>query len=388
VIRQNYVEGDKVSYRQLVYSGLKGMLSSLDPHSQFMEPESYNEMRSNTQGEFTGLGIVITSKDGAIVVVTPMEDTPGFRAGILPGDKILKIEGKGTDTMQLSDAVKKLRGKPGDKVMLTIFRPKTKEVKEFTLVRENIKVESVKDINSKQEFPLSADGIGYIRITQFNEPTADEFERALNKLDKQGMQGLVIDLRNNPGGLLESAIDICSKFVSGGKLVVSTAGRGGINKQEYKSHGSKVIRSYPIAILINGGSASASEIVSGCLQDYKRSIVIGETSFGKGSVQSVIANDDGSAIRLTTAKYYTPSHKTIHEKGVSPDIVVAVTEEDERRLLSSRVPTGEDNQEKVSDSQMNRAIDVLKGIRIYANRTGKTPEKPVPPPTPAPSSKR
>ncbi len=376
-VRQGYVDGNKVTYQDLIYSALQGMLSSLDPHSQFMAPESFSDMRNSVQGEFGGVGIVISVKDNAIVIVSPMEDSPGARAGLMPGDRIIKIDDKTTENMPLGDVVKKLRGNPGEKVSITVFQPKSKELKEVTLTREIIKVDSVKDINGKKEFPLAEDKIGYIRITQFNDPTDKEFVSALGKLEKQGLQGLVIDLRNNPGGLLDKAVDICSLFIPTEQTVVSTEGRDGSNKQVYKAKGGKKHNDYPIVVLINGGSASASEIVAGCLQDLKRAVVVGETSFGKGSVQSVLPNEDGSAIRLTTAKYYTPNRRIIHENGVTPDILVPITEKEERELIISRMPSVEEDvtpavptsKKPVTDSQLERAKDVIRGIQIFAKRT-------------------
>ncbi|MDZ4741948.1 MAG: S41 family peptidase [Verrucomicrobiota bacterium] len=393
-VRQGYVDGNKVTYQDLIYSALQGMLSSLDPHSQFMTPDSFSDMRESVQGEFIGLGIVISVKDSAIVIVSPMEDSPGARAGLISGDRIMKVDGKTTDNMPLGDVVKKLRGKPGDKVTLTIYRPKSKELQDYELVREIIKVDSVKDINGKKEFPLSDDKIGYIRVTQFNDPTDKEFNKAIETLEKQGMQGLILDLRNNPGGLLDKAVDICSLFIPTEQTVVSTEGRDGANKQLYKAKSTKKHNDYPMAILINGGSASASEIVAGCLQDLKRAVVVGETSFGKGSVQSVLPNEDGSAIRLTTAKYYTPNRRVIHENGVTPDIIVPITEQEERDLIISRMPSFEEDtvavdaspapaKKKVNDSQLERAKDVIRGIQIFAKRTQSNAPTatPVPPST-------
>ncbi|MCX7915596.1 MAG: S41 family peptidase, partial [Verrucomicrobiae bacterium] len=372
LIRANHVDGDKVSYQRLTYDALKGMVSSLDPHSQFMEPEMYQDMQTETEGKFGGLGIVISmSKDNALTIVAPMEDTPGARAGLLPGDRIIKIDGRPTEKMTLQEAVKLLRGEPGTKVTISVFRPKAKDpgerLKDYTIERAEIRVESVKDVK------MLTDNIGYIRITQFNQPTADEFRKALDKLEKQGMDALVIDLRNNPGGLLEAAIKVASEFVPRGELIVSTEGRDPRQTQRYYSVGGKRRPNYPIAVLINGGSASASEIVSGALQDTKRAVVVGETSFGKGSVQSVIKLSDGSALRLTTAKYYTPSHRVIHEHGVTPDILVPISEEVERKLMEQRAranlpPEEGEKVEPVPDEQLDRAVDVLKGVKLFARQ--------------------
>lgn len=373
MVRKEYVDSDKVSYKDLNYGALKGMLGSLDPHCQFMEPVTYQEMKEETEGKFGGLGIQIgLSKEGFLTVIAPIEDTPASRAGILAGDRITKIEGKSTERLSIGDAVKQLRGEPGTKVTVTIFRSKAKEagdkLKDYTLTRDFIKVDSVKDTK------LLDHNIGYIRITQFNEPTADEFEKALVKLEKQNMEALIIDLRNNPGGLLESARKVASKFVPAGELIVSTEGRDLEKKLTYRAEGGRKRMNFPIVLLVNGGSASGSEIVAGALQDLKRAVLVGETTFGKGSVQSILSLPDGSALRLTTAKYYTPSHKVIHEHGVTPDIVVPVSEEDERKLAEQRareaVPADENAEkvERISDVQLDRAIDVLKGVKLFARQ--------------------
>lgn len=386
-IRAHYVDGEKVTYQELTYSALRGMLGTLDPHSQFMEPEVYHDMQEETEGKFGGLGIVISmSKEGFLTVVAPMEDTPGAAAGLLPGDRIIKIDGKPTDKVTLQDAVRQLRGDPGSKVTITVFRPKAKDpnekLKEHTITRAEIKVDSVKDAKILEQ------GIGYVRVTQFNVPTTDEFEKALDDLEAKGMDALVLDLRNNPGGLLDAAVRVSSKFVPRGQLIVSTEGRDPRQIQRYYAVGGKKRLDYPIAVLINAGSASGSEIVAGALQDLKRAVLVGETSFGKGSVQSILKLSDGSAMRLTTAKYYTPSHKVIHEHGVVPDILVPVSEEDERKLMEQRAKANlppEENPEPsiepvkpVEDVQLDRAIDVLKGVKLFAkqaklgNRSDKT----------------
>ena len=316
-VRQNYVDGDKVSYQDLIQGAMKGMISTLDPHSEFMDLSKYDELKKDTQGEFGGVGIVISMKDGHLTVVAPMEDTPGFKVGIISGDRIIKIDGRSTEKFSVQDAVKKLRGEAGSKVDLTIFRAVTGLVTNHTLVRAAIKVDTVKDINGRREFPLSENKIGYVRLAQFGEQTADDFEDALLKLDKKGMEALVLDLRGNPGGLLDSAVKIVEKFVVRGTLVVTTEGRGTTARSAYHAAGRKPHSSLPVAVLVNGGSASASEIVSGALQDLTatgqcKAVILGEQTFGKGSVQSILPLKDGNALRLTTAKYYTPSHKVIH----------------------------------------------------------------------------
>jgi carboxyl-terminal processing protease len=348
-----------------------------------MEPEKYKELQSDTQGAFGGLGIVISMKDNFVTVVAPMDDSPGFKAGILTGDRILKIDGKSTEKMSLGDAVKTLRGDPGAEVTITVFRPSSSQTRDYKLTRAIINVDMVKDINSKKEFPLGENKIGYVRLVQFGEKTSEDLETALKKLKAHGMQGLVLDLRWNPGGLLDQAVDVCEKFLPRGELVVTTEGRNSAQNSTRKAlgHGDE-LHNMPMVILVNLGSASASEIVAGCLQDWKRAIILGEKSFGKGSVQSILPLQDGSALRLTTAKYYTPSHKVIHEEGITPDILVPVTDEEERDILLKRTPGGvesldEKDRERVTnahDPQLERAMDLLKGITLFTERSP-APEK-------------
>jgi carboxyl-terminal processing protease len=383
-VKQEYVDGGKLTYSELVHGALKGMLSTLDPHSEFMDASKFDELKKDTEGEFGGVGVVVQlNKDKNLTVVAPMEDTPGFRAGIMTGDRIVKIDGKSTEKFTLEDAIKRLRGEPGTEVSLSILRPSSGQVKDYTLKRARIKMDTVKDINGKREFPLSENKIGYVRLTQFGEHTSDDLESALKKLEGEGMQSLILDLRGNPGGLLDQAGRVCEKFLPKGQLVVSTEGRGAMQKSEYYAHGNTPHPSVPMVVLVNGGSASASEIVAGCLQDLQpitHAIVVGEQSFGKGSVQSILPLPDGSALRLTTAKYYTPSHKVIHEKGITPDIVVPMTEEEERLLFLKRLPGGfeaADEKEKLlvqnaRDPQLERATDLLKGISLYSQRGTKS----------------
>ncbi|MDQ6630365.1 MAG: S41 family peptidase [Verrucomicrobiota bacterium] len=386
-VRQQYVDGEKLTYQELIHGALKGMLSTLDPHSEFMDVRKYQDLKDDTQGEFGGVGINIAlNKNKILTVVAPIEDTPSFKAGILSGDHITKINGKITEKFGLEDAVKLLRGEPGTDVTLTIFRPSSSQVKEFKLTRALIPVYTVKDINGKREFPLSENKIGYVRLTQFGEKTSDDLERALKTLEREGMQALILDLRSNPGGLLDQAGQVCEKFLPRGQLVVSTEGRGSQQRSEYRAHGRNRHPNLPMAVLVNGGSASASEIVAGCLQDLQpltHAIVVGEQTFGKGSVQSILPLPDGSALRLTTAKYYTPSHNVIHEKGITPDIIVPMSEEEERDIFLKRVPGGLDTLEEkerervqnAHDTQMDRALDVLKGILLYTQRHESAPGK-------------
>lgn len=368
LIRQDYVEEGKVGYQDLTYAALRGMLSSLDPHSQFMEPDELKSMQDDTKSEFGGLGVVLSLREGVLSIVSAMEDSPGFKVGLTPGDQILKINNNSTERIDINGATSQLRGKPGDKVALTIYRPSTKEIKEYVVERAVIKVESVKDAKLLGSSLTGDYKIGYVRITQFSEPTAQELAKKLDQL--QGIQALVLDLRFNPGGLLNSAVDVCAQFLPPNEMVVYTEGRVPSQKQVYKTPEKSKPRPYfPLAILINGSSASGAEIVAGALKDLKRAILVGETTFGKGSVQKVIQLPDGSALRLTTAKYYTPSKQTIHGHGVSPDIRATLTAEQERQLLAQRRESTEG--EKIDngnfrDTQLERAVDALKGVMIYA----------------------
>ncbi|HTA30847.1 MAG TPA: S41 family peptidase [Candidatus Cybelea sp.] len=379
-VRQEYVDGDKVTYQDLIHGALKGMLNSLDPHSEFMDPEKFDELKKETEGEFGGVGIIVEMKDKVLTVLTPMEDSPGFRAGIMPLDQIIKIDGKSATHFEFEDAVKELHGEPGTSVHLTVRRPSTGQINDYELRRAIIKVDTVKDIDDQEAFPLGPDGIGYVRLLQFGEKTSDDLDKALKKLSDQGMKALILDLRENPGGLLEQAGQVCEKFLPRGELVVSTEGRGPVPLSEYRASGHGKRIDLPMVVLVNGNSASASEIVAGCLQDRQavtHAIILGEQTFGKGSVQSILPLSDGSAIRLTTAKYYTPSHKVIHQHGITPDIVVPVSQEDEENLRYKHLPGALqvlDSKEReqvaaVRDRQLDRAMDVLKGILLFAQRS-------------------
>jgi carboxyl-terminal processing protease len=375
LIRQDYVDGNKTSYHDLITAAMKGMLASLDPHSQYMDPNDFRDMQDDTRSRFNGLGIEVSIKNGLPTVVSPMEDTPAAKAGILSGDQILKINGTATDKMELQDAINVLRGVPGQKVTLTLLRPSTKEVKEYTLERVEIKVQSVKGVRLLDTELAGPFKIGYVRLIQFNEPTADELSKALDQLYKQGMQALILDLRNNPGGLLNSAVDVCAQFLPPNTKVVSTQGRVASQQRDYSTSGAAKEREhFPLAVLINEGSASGAEIVSGALKDLHRAILVGETTFGKGSVQNVLQLPDGSALRFTTAKYYTPSKQVIHANGVTPNIRVPMSAEQERSLFTLRSsdvkPDDETNLIKTKDPQMLRAIDALKGVMIYARQNG------------------
>jgi carboxyl-terminal processing protease len=381
-VRTSYVDGTNLTYHDLVSSALKGMVGSLDPHSEFMDAGDYQRLQDDTEGQFGGIGLNVMVKSNYVVVVAPMEDTPGFRAGILSGDLIVKVDGRSMENMPIDNVVDQLRGKPGTQVTVTIERPSSGAVKNFTLTRAIINMDMVKDINEKKEFPLGDDKIGYVRITQFGDQTGDELEAALQKLKGQGMKALIIDLRWNPGGLLDEAVNVCEKFLPRGQIVVTTEGPDPRENSVRRAdgHGDE-LGGMPIVVLVNLGSASAAEIVTGCLQDLHRAVILGEKTFGKGSVQSIFPLDDGSALKLTVAKYYTPSHKVIHEHGIMPDIFVPITDEEEAALLIRRAPGGLESVDKKDrariensrDVQFDRADDLLKGILLYSELS--KPEK-------------
>jgi len=373
LLRQDYVDGDKTDYHDLITAAMKGMLSSLDPHSQYMDPNDFRDMQDDTRSRFNGLGIEVSTRNGLPTIISPMEDTPAARAGILSGDQILKVNGVSTDRMELQDVINHLRGQPGQKVTLTLMRPSTKEIKDYTLERTEIKVESVKGAHLLDPELTGVFKIAYIRLVQFNEPTANDLSNALDELQKAGMQALILDLRNNPGGLLNSAVDVCAQFLPPNTKVVSTQGRIASQEREYSTSGAAKERpKFPMVVLINEGSASGAEIVSGALKDLHRAVLVGETTFGKGSVQNVMQLPDGSALRFTTAKYYTPSKQVIQGNGVAPNVAVPMSAEQERVLFVSRSANSPEEDKaliKTKDPQMLRAIDALKGVMIYAQQT-------------------
>ncbi len=314
IVQQNYIK--EPNPQKLIYGAIQGMLSNLDPHSSFLRPEDYKELQIETKGSFTGIGIEITLRDGILTIVAPIEGTPAWRAGLKPGDKIIKINGKPTKGMSLIEAVRLLRGPKGTKVTISILRKGWTELKDITIVRDVIPIKSV------HYFTIEP-GYGYIRITNFQEKTYREVIQALNKLERENdpMKGLIIDLRNNPGGLLESAVRVADEFLDHG-LIVYTEGRLKPQNLRFEATPNTRKHPYPIAVLVNEGSASASEIVAGALQDHKRAIIVGTRTFGKGSVQTIIPLPDGSAVRLTTAEYFTPNGRSIQAKGIKPDVVV------------------------------------------------------------------
>ena len=344
IIKNNYVS--EVKAKPLIYGALRGMLSSLDPYSQFMNPDFHKEIQIETEGKFGGLGIVITIKETFLTVVSPLEGTPADRAGIKPGDKIVKIDDELIRGITIMDAAKKLRGKKGTSVKLEIVREKSPKLLKFTIVRDIIKIKSIKNAHF-----IPDTKIGYIRIVEFQKRTANDLRTSLQKLEKEGLKGLILDLRNNPGGLLDSAIDVADEFIKENKLVVYTEGRSPKEKRNYYSKRAPILPGeVPLVILINKGSASASEIVVGAVQDWERGTILGTTSFGKGSVQNVIPLPDGSALKLTIAKYYTPKGVCIEGKGIKPDIIVELPELKEG--------------EEIKDLQLERAIEFLKKKKV------------------------
>src|SRR5438093_10131416 len=315
IVQKNYV--DAVTTKQLIEGAINGMLTSLDPHSAYLTPDLYRELQVDTQGSFGGLGIEITVKNGILTVVSPIEDTPAFRAGIKPGDQILKIEGEFTKDMSLVEAVKKMRGPKGSKVTLTLRREGVSDLFDVQVMREIIQIQSVKSR------PLEK-GYGYVRLTQFQERTDEDLEKAIDKISKQSggkLEGLVLDMRNNPGGLLTQAVRVSDLFLDSG-MIVYTDGRLESQKQRYYAHKRKNHVECPMVVLVNGGSASAAEIVAGALQDHRRALVLGTQTFGKGSVQTILPLGDNSALRLTTARYYTPRGRSIQATGITPDIIM------------------------------------------------------------------
>lgn len=314
IVKRNYV--DNVKDEDLVYASIKGMLESLDPHSSFLTPDMYKDMQTETKGEFGGIGIEITVKDGFPTVITAIEDTPAFKAGLKPSDHIVKIDGKPTKNMGLVDVVKIIRGPKGKPVTLTIVREGLAAPKDYEILRDVIVVKSVKS-------KILDNGYGYIRVTQFQERTGKDLDAAVKELTKTAkapLKGILLDLRNNPGGLLDQAVEVSDRFLDDG-LITYIEGRKTDQKVKYYAH-KKDDFTGPLVVLVNEGSASGSEIVAGALQDTKRAIIVGAKTFGKGSVQTILPLSDGSAVRLTTAKYYTPKGRSIQAEGIGPDIVV------------------------------------------------------------------
>ena len=334
LVESNYVES--VGSEVLIEGAIKGMVKALDPHSSYMPPKSYENMLVDTSGKFGGLGIEVSVRQGLLTVVSPIEDTPAFNAGIKAGDKIIKIEDESTMDMTLNDAVTRLRGENGTPITITIFRESLDEPKEFTIVRAIIKVRSVVRKIYRNE-------IGYVKIRSFSKNTSKDLDAALTEFERKGVTKLVLDVRNNPGGLLNQAVEVSDRFLKKENLIVYTKGRTDEQNMRFTTRDKVKRVTYPMIILVNGGSASASEIVAGALQDLGRAVILGTTTFGKGSVQTIIPLGDGSALRLTTARYYTPSGRVIQENGITPDIIVEMP-------VESKVE-GEKDEKKESETK-------------------------------------
>lgn len=369
-VEANYVE--EIDPQKAIQGAIRGMLRTLDPHSSFMPPDVYREMQVETEGRFGGLGIEITIRNDVLTVVSPIEGTPAFRAGVQTGDQIIKVDGESTKDMSLVEAVKKLRGPEGSAVTISLFREGFTEPKDFTLTRAVIQIKSVR-------WTKMRDDVGYVKLRSFHKTSTEELEHALQDLEEQRMGGLVLDLRNNPGGLLEQAIAVADLFLEGGQLIVYTQGRLASQNMKGFSKNEGTHPNYPMVILINGGSASASEIVAGALKDLSRATVVGTQSFGKGSVQTIIPLSDGSGLRLTTAKYYTPKGTEIHGKGITPDVIVEQPQDaeqaaegeqkseqkpeqkSEQKPLKSQRQTDLPGDDLSDDPQLQKAVELLKG---------------------------
>jgi carboxyl-terminal processing protease len=330
LVQERYVEPDQVKSSELTREALKGMLRSLDPYSDFMRAPDYESLQEDIGSKFGGIGVQIEFRDGFVVVIAPMAGTPGEAAGILRGDRVLAVDGESMEGFSINNVVSRLRGEPGESVEISLDRAGEDDPVDVTVVREIIKVDSVTNVN------LVAPTIGYLRIAQFSEPTARELKAAVADLRDQGMTSLVIDVRNNPGGLLSAAQEVLDPFFAAGEMMVYTEGRRSGDRREYRSLNEGEVWDFPVVVLINKGSASASEILAGALKDSGKAWIVGETSFGKGSVQSVIALRNGEGLRLTTGRYYTPSGVTVNEVGVIPDHEIIMTPEDDLNVALQR----------------------------------------------------
>jgi carboxyl-terminal processing protease len=354
LLEANYVE--KVDANDLIDGAIRGMLKTLDPHTSYLPPEAFKQMKVETSGRFGGLGIEITIRKGILTVVTPIEDTPAFKAGVKAGDRIIKIEDESTLDMALSDAVERLRGKIGTDVNITIFREGMEEPLKVTLTRANIQVKSVKS-------KVYEGSIGYVRIRSFTKTTSRDLDKVLDEFRGKQVKKLVLDLRNNPGGLLNQAVEVSDRFLKPENLIVYTQGRTEEQNMRFTTHDRVQRVAYPMIILVNGGSASASEIVAGALQDSSRAIILGTQTFGKGSVQTIIPLSDGSALRLTTARYYTPSGRVIQENGIIPDITVEVPVASAKTQVQKDKKKEEVNEEKVKMRRFLREKDLRKHLK-------------------------
>ncbi len=372
LIKKNYV--DTVKDKDIVYNALKGVLESLDPHSSFLTPEMYKDMQTDTKGEFGGIGIEITIKDGFPSVISAIEDTPAYKAGLKSADMIIKVDGKLTKNMGLADVVKMIRGPKGKPVTLSIMREGFTTPRDFNVIRDTIHVKSVK-------YRMLEDGYGYVRIAQFQEKTARDLDGAfkeLEKTNKSPLKGVILDLRNDPGGLLEQAVEVSDRFLDEGLIVYIEGRKKAESRIDYRAHKGEDFKGH-LVVLVNEGSASASEIVAGALQDHRRAIIVGTKTFGKGSVQTVYPLSDGSAVRLTTAKYYTPKGRSIQAEGITPDIVVEsnlirskekITPIKEKDLVEKRMEPDKSVKKPdepdikstdVDDFQLQMGLQVLKG---------------------------
>lgn len=371
-VRQNYVDPAKVSYPKLMAAALRGMLAELDPHSQFMSPEVFEQMKESGEATYEGVGFTLAPEPGGLMVVSVREDGPAARAGLLPGDRIVKLGTDPAARLSFLESIQHLRGQPGEPLTLTFTRPASRETKEVTMIREVMRQETVRDATLLDATITGGTKIGYVRLVQFNATSPRELADALDKLEDQGMAALVFDLRNNPGGLLNAAVEVLGEFLPPNTVVVTTEGRpGAANPPPLRTPArQRRVRPYPITVLVNHNSASASELVAGALQDLGRAVIAGTITFGKGSVQSIIPGDRGTAIRLTTARYFTPSHKMIHGVGITPNLVATLTPEEEKRVFESfrDRALGQPDPAALTqpgDRQLVRAITALKGILAY-----------------------
>ena len=397
-IQDNYVE--EVDSQKLVYGAAEGMVRTLDPFSQFLPPEMNREMKTETEGQFGGVGLRLNLKDEWLTVLTPMPGSPAYRLGILPNDRIDEIEGKPTKDMDMDEALKLMRGAPGTKVKVKILRGPDEAGEaawkplDFEITRELIKIESV--ASRKLD-----GGVGYVRIIEFSAKTADDLAEALRRLTKDGATSLVLDLRNNPGGLLSAAVETSSLFLGEGKLIVYTQGRKSESRQDFTAGAKAPYESLPLVILVNAGSASASEIFSGAMQDHKRAVVVGQRSYGKASVQSLIPLPDGSGLRLTVAHYFTPNGRMIHrdgknkEWGIMPDIAVDVAPETEAKLYEQwemiyvkdkKPESAVKPEEMVRDEILDRAVELLKARDVLGALKSEAAAPPAPAPAASPAS--
>ncbi len=372
MVNQNYVDSKSATYDKLVKTALHGMVESLDPHSEFLESEDYTELEEQLSGDFSGIGIQVELRKGKVVVIAPIANSPGERAGIQRGDEILGVDGKGLEKNDsMEGVIDRLRGKPRTNVTVDLLRPSSGRKFQLTLQRELIKLDSVRSVR------VLPGRTGYILLTEFSDHTGAEFSQALNQLLEQGIDSLVLDLRNNPGGLLDAAVEVAEPFFKKGELIVSTRGRKPADSEELRAEADGDPLTVPMAVLINAGTASAAEVVTGALKDTGRAVVVGERSFGKGSVQSIFQLKNGEGLRLTTARYFTPSGVSIHEKGVTPNVEVVMTADEDSKLRVQQtrpdVTDPKDFNERfgftpIEDRQLEAALDVLKGIKLFDQR--------------------